>query len=241
MKIGVLLCDDVAPELREKHGQYSDMFESLFEIDSGKKNEFELVFYNAVDKHLPQSVCECEGYVISGSKFSVYDQDEWIVELSDFIRQVFDAEIKTIGICFGHQLIAQALGGKVVKSPKGWGAGVAINQVLEQPRWFYTNVQSSGQLSLIVSHQDQVVELPCNTKVLATNDFCPNSIILIDQHFLGIQGHPEFDKAFSEDLMNHRRDSIGESAFQKGMESLSLHVNRKEIKHTMVSFLNSSQ
>lgn len=236
MKIGVFLCGEVAPELLPEHGPYSAMFESMF-ADFSK--QIHLKFYDALLLQIPKDVDECDGYIISGSKFSVYDSEEWISALGDFVVKLFNENKKTLGICFGHQLIAHALGGEVIKSPKGWGVGVSIHQVVNKPLWFHGSDSNSDQLSLLVSHQDQVVSLPKDAQVIALSEFCPYSIIAIEPYFLGIQGHPEFSKSFSQGLMQHRRDDIGEIAYPKGMSSLSLPVNSKEIVQSIVNFLLS--
>ncbi len=202
MRIGVFLCGEVAPELFEQHGKYSAMFESLF---SDHTDDIRLKFYNALNEEFPSNESDCDGYIISGSKYSVYDSDKWIESLSAFVARLYEKKIRTLGICFGHQLIASTLGGEVIKSEKGWGVGVSAHNIVRRPQWLHTNHKHPNSISLLVSHQDQVISLPEHSDLIASSEFCPNAMFCVRNYFLGIQGHPEFNKSFSRGLMQHRR------------------------------------
>lgn len=142
---------------------------------------------------------------------------------------------KLIGICFGHQLIAKALGGKVIKSPKGWGVGMSQNQIYQLKEWMRPSLNC---FNLLVSHQDQVIELPTGAEILAGSDFCPNYMMQIGS-FFSVQGHPEFTKSYSRDLMVSREDSVNEIEFAKGMKSLELHEDDTIIAQWIVNFLKA--
>lgn len=232
MNIGILQCDDVRESLQERHGNYPEMFTQLFKsVD----DELEFTVYRVIDDEYPVSIDECDAYITTGSRYSVNDSAEWIDSLQQFICRLHHSRKKFIGICFGHQLMVKALGGKVEKSEKGWGVGINSSHVINPQEWMQP---SCNEIALVVSHQDQVKHLPPDTVILAASSFCPHYMIQIDQHFMSIQGHPEFSKAYSKDLMNARRDRICHRQIESGMTSLSSAVDDKLMTKWMINFIN---
>lgn len=231
MNIGILQCNTSRAPFAEQYGQYPEMVKNLLH-----KIDPTLTFdvYDIEAHQFPTTIHACDAYIITGSKHSVNDPWPWIAELERFILKLHQANIKLIGICFGHQLIAKTLGGKVTKSPKGWGVGMSINRVLQHKSWMNPSLD---QFNLLVSHQDQVVELPEGSEVLASNDACPFYMLQIGNN-LTIQGHPEFSKAYSKALMEHRRDLLGQACYEKGMQSLALEKDELIIAEWIVHFLN---
>jgi len=120
MKIGILQCDDVADELQPEFGNYSEMFERLL---GEAASNLEFATYRAVDGGLPISVEECDAYITTGSKHGVNDGLAWVDKLEEFLLELAKAKRKFVGICFGHQVMAKALGGAV--SDRGWGIGMS--------------------------------------------------------------------------------------------------------------------
>ena len=200
---------------RDRFKDYPGMFEQLLLAED---SSLELSIFAALDGELPQNLEACDAYLITGSRFGVYEDHQWIRDLETLVRSLFAAAIPTIGICFGHQVIAQALGGQVEKSSKGWGVGVHTWKLGARPDWMN---HSDEHFSMLVSHQDQVHALPENGKTLAQSEFCSIAAFQIGSTALGFQGHPEFSKAYSEAIMELRRDLIGEDVYQTGMASLN--------------------
>lgn len=231
MNIGILQCDDVTEALREKHGNYPEMFARLF-----KSIEIDLEFnvYRVIDGEFPKSIDDCDAYITTGSRYGVNDTDEWIHDLQQFICQLHHFRKKLIGICFGHQMMVKALGGVVEKSDKGWGVGIHISRITHIQNWME---QGRNEISLVVSHQDQVKLLPPEAIVLAGSEFCPYYMIQINQHFIGIQGHPEFSKTYSKDLMHVRRDRIPHEQIESGIASLSLPLDDKLVTRWLINFI----
>ena len=230
MKLGLLLCDDVRPELKKAHKNYPEMFEALLKK---QQPDLQLVTYRVLDGVFPKSTDECEGWLISGSRHGANDGFEWISALEDFIRRLNDEGRKLVGICFGHQIMAQALGGKVVESEKGWGVGMSENSLLRHKPWMDKGIE---EFNLLVSHKDQVVELPESTEVLAASDFCPYYMLQYNDHLFSVQGHPEFSKEYSAALMDSRRDSIPEGVVNLGMESLAQKPDSDLLGKWIISF-----
>ena len=234
MKLGILQCDDVRSSLQPEFGSYAAMFEALFlQVDCA----LELHFYLVIDGQFPQHIDECDAYICSGSKWGVNDDDLWIRQLEDFIRALYVEGKGLVGICFGHQLIAKALGGEVEKSPLGWGVGIAHAYVLAEPSWMQ---QKQANIALVVCHQDQVCKLPSGAQVLMSNEFCPYSMFQVDAHFLGLQGHPEFTAQYSAVLMEQRRDIIPADTINSAMNSLNYEADDKLITKWMLAFLRQT-
>lgn len=231
MRMGLLQCDDVAPELRERHGNYPEMFARLFvAVDPSLTWRV----WRCHDGEIPDDIEAVDAWMTTGAKFGVNDDRPWIADLERFVRALWDAGKPLAGICFGHQLIARALGGTVIKSPKGWGVGVSFNQVGERAEWM---VPWQSGLDLVVSHQDQVVEPPPGARVLGGSDFCPAYLMQLGEHFLGVQGHPEFTKAYSRDLMALRADSVGHARVREGETSLAAAVDDALMARWILAFL----
>lgn len=232
MKLGLLQCDDVTESLQAAHGNYPDMFQRLLRehVPAGQ-----VCVYRTQDGELPGAVNECDAYLTTGSKFGVYDGHSWIGALQEFVVQLWQARMPLVGICFGHQLMAQALGGEVRKSDKGWGVGVSFNEIIERKSWMQP---WQDKLDLIVSHQDQVVLLPPQAEVLARSEFCNYYVVQYGEHFMSVQGHPEFCRDYSRDLMNARKGIIPAERLRAGHASLSADIDGKLMMKWVINFLH---
>ncbi|MEJ6655846.1 MAG: gamma-glutamyl-gamma-aminobutyrate hydrolase family protein [Pseudomonas sp.] len=234
MKIGILQCDDVKDSLQASYGNYPEMFSGLLqELVPG----CELPVYRVLDGELPDSATACDAWLITGSKFGVNDDLPWIDALCEFVRTLWEQEVPLVGVCFGHQLMAKALGGTVRKSEKGWGIGMSFNQVVERKPWMEP---FQSHLDLLVSHQDQVTILPPQAEVLASSEFCPYYLIQYGDCFLSVQGHPEFCEGYCRDLMIMRQQTLPPARLRAGMASLSAEVDSKLMMRWIVRFLQEA-
>ena len=139
-----------------------------------------------------------------------------------------------VGICFGHQLIAQELGGETRAAEGGWAVGVQQTCIVEGREWMQPYRDCFGLLS---SHKDQVVRLPERARLFAHTAFCPISGFTIDEHIVTFQGHPEFSKGYSHALMDFRRELLGEPVYQRGVASLEQTVHQPLIGRWIVNFI----
>lgn len=231
MKIGILKCDQVNDLFAAKYGQYPEMFANLLRP---AQPDIEFIVFDAEQRDLPTDIDVADAYLITGSRHGVNDGADWINNLERFVRILHAARKKIVGICFGHQLIAKALGGEVIKSPKGWGIGITQNEIIHEKEWMSP---FQPQIKLLVSHQDQVVETPAHAQVIAGSDFCPNYMMQIGTHILTIQGHPEFTKPYAYDLMKSREKIINKQTVEQGIQSLELSEDDFLIAQWIINFL----
>lgn len=231
MKIGILQCDSVLPQYQEQFGDYPSMFIRVFRrVDLS----LEFTIYPVVQGIYPMQLDECDAYITTGSKDSVYDPLPWLKTFKDFLRQLHVHKKKLVGICFGHQLIADLFGGKTTRSEKGWGVGVACTRILESKAWMSP---AMDELNIIVSHRDQVIRLPPDAILVAGNDFCPNFMFQLNQSILCTQGHPEFSKQYADTMMNLRRKKIGEETYTRAQQSLELEVHDRIVAQWILNFM----
>ena len=191
MKIGILQTGQAPEAMREAPGDYPALFERLL---AGHGFDFESWHVEAMS--FPVSVHDADGWLITGSRHGVYEDHPFIAPLEQFIRDALAADVPVVGICFGHQIMAQALGGKVEKYEGGWAVGA------QQYRF------GTETLTLNAWHQDQVTEPPAGARVLASNDFCAYAALGYGKTGYSVQPHPEFDDSFIAGLIELRGRSL---------------------------------
>ncbi|MDN5849059.1 MAG: GMP synthase [Nitrococcus sp.] len=231
MRIGILQCGSPAAELRSSFGDYPRMFQRLL---SQASPALEFRSYDLTTGCFPDSLAECDGWLFTGSKWSVYDDADWIRHAGTLAAHLHASRKPTIGICFGHQLITAALGGRVEKAPQGWGVGVHTISIQNRPHWM---IPTRDRLSLLVSHQDQVIMPPPGARQLAGSAFCRYAMLQVADHMLTLQGHPEFSKNYARTLINRRRANIGQQAYDAGLASLALDVDDGIAAQWIIRFL----
>lgn len=210
MKIGILQTGIAADALISKYGDYPDSFEVLLQ---GRGLEFEV--FQVVNGVFPANASVCEGWLVTGSKHGAYEPHDWIPPLEDLIREIYEADLPMVGVCFGHQIIAQALGGKVEKYTGGWGVG----------NFTYADANGENAITLNAYHQDQVVTPPSCVTDISGNDFCTNAILTYGDKAYTMQPHPEFSTQYIRDLIAERAigvidDAVLEQARSKLMEDV---------------------
>lgn len=247
-RLGLLICGHVHPQARSLGGDYPALFRSVFdsaldspldsETDSGFDSDVDIVPF-AVDRgEMPASITDCDAWITSPSRSSVTDDLSWIQTLESFVVEAVDAAHPFVGVCFGHQLLAKALGGRVDRADIGWGVGVKHYDIIEQRPWM-SPAQSS--VALVASHEDQVTVLPDGATLLATSEYCPIAAFEVGPRCLAIQPHIEFTPAISERLIDLRSDIIPDEIAAAARQTLSTPVDRTLVAHWILRFVDGQR
>lgn len=232
--IGILNAYEFDPENNSYQKDYTDLFKKYVQKTFPAQD---IRDYKVALNDWPKSVDECDIWFVTGSAKSAYDKDPWIKQLQGFIVEIDQKKKRMIAICFGHQLLAEALGGKVEKSLSGWGVGVREFNITSQVGWM---IPKQDKVSLLFSHQDQVIKSPANAKILASDSFCPIQIMQIGQHILSLQGHPEFSVEFAKQRLNTRRDKVQKDVYETAINSFTQHHDSDLISRWIQQFCQSS-
>ncbi|HCP81047.1 MAG TPA: glutamine amidotransferase [Octadecabacter sp.] len=219
MKIGILQTGHSPDELRPVMGDYSNLFEQLL-----ANQGFTFETFSVVDGILPDTPDQCEGWLITGSKHGAYEDHPWIAPLESLIREIYAKEVPLVGICFGHQIIAQALGGKVEKFKDGWAIG---RQTYD---W------DGEVISLNAWHKDQVVQRPADATPIACNDFCENAALVYGKRAFTVQAHPEFDAEFIEGLIRTRGGAVPPDLIDAARADLENDIDNKRLAAQIGAF-----
>jgi GMP synthase (glutamine-hydrolysing) len=221
MKIGILQAGHSPDELRDSVGDYGEMFTRLLD-----GHGFDFQIFSVVDGEFPAGTEDADGWLITGSKHGVYEDHDWIPPLEDLIRDIRDAGQPLVGVCFGHQIIAQALGGKVAKFDGGWSIG----------RTEYDF--GDHKLALNAWHQDQVIDAPEGAEIIASTDFCANAAMMIGDKILTIQPHPEFTAPLVAGLIEHRgRGNVPDALLDAAEDVLDTGTDNDKFADQMAAVL----
>lgn len=226
MKLAILETGRPPGDLGEKFGDYPEMFARL--LGPG----FDIERFDVQAGKLPRDPAAHAAYLITGSPAGVYEPLPWIADLSEFIRIAKSSRM--VGVCFGHQIMAEALGGHVEKSAKGWGAGLHHYSIVKSEPW----MDRAATVAVPASHQDQVVVQPPNTELVAASDFTPFAALAwTDRPAISFQFHPEFTPAFGKALIEKRYDVVPDPA--EAIASLDAPNDNARVGAWMGRFLKS--
>ena len=209
--VGILVCDHIAgddliaaAEGRDYDGMYVDF------LRRGNP-DLDVRVYDAVGGELPDSPDECDAWIITGSKHDAYADESWIVNLRTFIGDLHQHRARTVGICFGHQAVAHALGGEA--GPAGvWKAGPQDLKVEPNP-WF-----DGADVRLNAMHRDVVHRLPHDAVDIGVGTTADHPAYLVGDNILCFQDHPEFDRRYTSALVSARRDRLGDELTDVALE-----------------------
>jgi GMP synthase (glutamine-hydrolysing) len=224
MKIGILNAGHPPEELAQA-GPYDHYFKRLLGEDV-----FTYAAWNVVDGVMPESIHEAEGWLITGSRHGAYEDHPWIPPLEQFIRDCYATRVPMIGVCFGHQIIAQAMGGKVEKFDAGWAIGATTYDI------------AGESVAVNAWHQDQVVDKPAQAEVIGSNAFCANAALVYGDRLWTIQPHPEFGHDFIEGLIQHRgKGMIPETQLKDAKARLTEPLDNHKVAAQMRAFFQKER
>ena len=230
----ILQAGSINKNLVLDYPSYDKMFSSLLR---NKKKYWNTKVYNVYEDLFPENLNDYNAFIITGSAYGVYENHTWIHKLFQVIKQIVGLKIPLLGVCFGHQAIAQALGGQVTKSSKGWGIGIKEISTLKH----YSPLGAIQKLDLIFFHQDQVIRLPKKAQLIAQNSFCEIASFSLGKHVFTLQAHPEFNKDFSLQLLNTRKNDIETKVFLKAKyEFEKLEHDGEMISPNIINFLEQN-
>ncbi len=239
MKIGILETGEIHEDLESKHGEYPAMFVDMLRPENP---DAEFVSYKVLHGVFPDSANSADAWVVTGSKYGVYEDLEWIGQLKEFLVSCLESRVPVAGICFGHQILAEALGGKVEKSSKGWGVGVHEYEFTSRPDWLSGDF---GGFTGHAVHQDQIVELAPESNVIASSEFCQFAAVSYGdpEHpkAISVQSHPEFSAPFMDDLIKIRlADQISPELSKHARDNLGVPVNNMDWARWITRYFSNS-
>jgi GMP synthase-like glutamine amidotransferase len=231
MKLTLIQTGDVPAPLRPRFGAYAPMFGKMFE-DAGLHYDYEVV--RVSDGEPFPDPTRLEAVLLPGSAAGVYDNHlAWMAPLRQFIRAAYAAGTPMVGICFGHQIMADALGGDVRKSEKGWGLGRHSYGVTRSTA--FNGVGDS--LSVACSHQDQVIGPPADADVILASDFTPNAgLAYRNGAAMSFQPHPEFDDPYTLALAEMRRGKARDDTVDTAVASMQLRSDSRHLAQAIGAF-----
>jgi GMP synthase (glutamine-hydrolysing) len=221
MKIGILQTGHAPDEVLGQLGDYDSMFRQFL-----GGHGFEFVTYDVVNMAFPTGPADADGWLITGSRHGAYEDLSFIAPLSDLIRAIHAADRPLVGVCFGHQIIAQAMGGQVEKFDGGWSVG-------------RTEYSYKGRTTALNAwHQDQVITVPEGAEVIGSSDFCKAAALVYGDRIWTIQPHPEYGADVIEALVAYRGPGVVPGPLlARVTETLNVPTDRADIAADMAAFL----
>lgn len=224
--IGLLQCDHVLEEHRRSAGgDYLQIYQEVF-LPSAKRidlsHDIQIIKYEIIDGIFPESTNECDAWIIAGSKFNIFDDEEWILKLKSFTCRLIEEKRTLIGICFGHQLIASLLGGKVIVRQQ-WVVGQQNIEFTENA-WI-----KSRTAKLLGCHKCEVVNLPSEVKIIGTTNAIRISFFYLNNNILCSQYHFDLKAEYLKELIEYRRYKIGDNNCDMALKSIRENELNNEI------------
>jgi GMP synthase (glutamine-hydrolysing) len=189
--------------------------------------------YAAVDARTESLGADLDGaaIVITGSASNVHHREDWMIRAEVRLRELEAAEAPILGICFGHQLMAQAYGGRVEANPLGREVStVEVERLGDDP--IFSGVDR--RFTANACHSDSVVGLPEGARILGRSKGERHQVLRFGQRSWGVQFHPEFDG----EVMRHFLKARAEAIVSEGLDLEDLERQARDTPHAQAVFRN---
>lgn len=218
-RFGVLLCAPDQDYVKKRYGGYFSLFANMLREPGESWDSFRVI-----DGQFPamEDLCKYDGFVVTGSRYDAHGNDVWILKLCHFLQTLNTMAIKVLGVCFGHQVLCRALGGKTGRANVGWDIGLRKIKVLDKLSAKYSGLEIPSVISIIECHQDEVYKVPLGAEILASSGKTNVEMFSLGDNILGIQGHPEYTADILFNLVDGLIDKnlIGEKMSDEANKSL---------------------
>jgi GMP synthase-like glutamine amidotransferase len=238
IKVCILDNDNLDPAVVDTYVSYGAMTEKMFAA-AGTRWQFDR--FNTTRHEYPDDFDAYDAVLLTGSRADSFSDEPWVRELRARVDELLRRKKKLVGICFGHQLIALCLGAHVGRPPQGWGMGRMTYDWCGPAPLRPDGAAAAPTLSLLASHQDQVLTLPAGATLLARSDFCPVAAYQVDEHVLCVQPHPEFVADYSAYLLEKRRALVGEERHAAARDGLALGHDGLDVARFMQAFVENAR
>ena len=230
IRLGLLLVGHVDAGSLHVGGDYPALYENLLQ-----SHDIEITTYRCDEGQMPDSTRDQDGWLCSPSRLSVYDDIAWLRDVEQLLRDIVSTEAPYVGICFGHQLMAQALGAVVQKAEYGWGIGSKQYDIHLAEPWM---TPAATQIRLAASHQDQVMSLPDQAELLASSDYCAIGGMKIGERAWTLQVHPEFSSELASSLLATRQQLFGPEKVERALSTLQAPLDQDLVAHWIARFFH---
>ncbi|KAL4281444.1 hypothetical protein GQ457_03G003960 [Hibiscus cannabinus] len=205
-RFAVLLCAEDSDYVKKMYGGYYGVFVEMLAEEGETWDVFKVANGEFPDD---DEIADFDGFVITGSCNDAHGNDAWICKLIALLNRLDSLNKKVLGICFGHQILSRALGGKTGRALSGWDIGVTSIHLSSSSSKLFSSLKIPTTLSVIECHRDEVRELPPKAEVIAWSEKTSVEMFRYGDHMLGIQGHPEYTK----DILLHLIDRLLQHTF----------------------------
>lgn len=239
-RLAILECEAPPAAVLEKYGTYGDIVKilltSAFETDS--LPNLEVLKWNIIQAESFPNLDAVDGILLTGSQYTAFDDDPWVSPLMEYIRLAHNARKPLVGFCYGHQIIARALGGTVIRNPVGWE--LAVEKVKLSS--LGTKLFGRNELNIHQVHRDAVVETPRDVEVIGQSERCGVQISYQPGRLLSFQGHPEFNAFITTEEIEERRQQgkIDDDLYEEAMARVTLEHDGKLLAKVLWEHLLSA-
>lgn len=234
MKLAILMTNTDVSAFSDKHPKDGEKFTALIQT---VRPDWTCDVFDATQSEFPEDVTIYDGFMITGSPASVHDDVDWIAQLCGLIVDIHGQELPIFGACFGHQIIAKALGGTVGRNPQGWVLGVADSTPRAVKPWLKGLPAS---FPLYAAHLEQVLVMPDGGETIAMTEGCPNAGYVIGKTIYTTQYHPEMTPHFIGALVEHLSSDFEGSVIETARASLAVTVQMDVFAESIAAFFEAS-